>query len=410
MGGPRPIRKRGDYISETDQEQLTGSEVAMRRVSSLCNHALHLPSPAFVLEQPEHPERWSESQERDRTALPAEIWCNRPDEGFVSFWSTPEWSCLAKLHDLKEWSFDQGPLGHCKRKPTTIGTNLPQDERLLRCRGPGVGGQKALESSIHVSKMWAAWAPGLVDALQNMLSQRLRGAGRGCHKLQKLDASFIEHIRQQHIPYRRDCQFCVKGGGRHRQHRRILAPQAWTLAVDTAGPLKKGVDEFTKTAKFMAVGVLTIPKIHYEKEPTEDPIPVEDPGIKVEEVLEDAGWLGDSEGEDIAPPGKLSPKEAADAAEEQTAWEALLAKDQAAWKEQAEVDHMPRVEMIEWVMVEPVASKSKGDILTAIGRMVASAHAEGFEVARLHSDRGREYHNTCSEHGAQSIKSTRLAH
>ena len=104
-GGPRPIRKRGDSISVVDQEQLTASKVAMRRVedllflrymilfdiSALCNQALNLPEPAFALEQPEDPERWSESKDRDRNALSAQIWSNRPDEGFVSFWSTPEW-------------------------------------------------------------------------------------------------------------------------------------------------------------------------------------------------------------------------------------------------------------------------------------------------------------------------------
>ena len=123
----------------------------------------------------------------------------------------------------------------------------------------------------------------------------------------------------------------------------------------------------------------------------------------MEHALEYAGWLGDSEGEELGPPARLMPREVAEAKEEQTAWDALLAKDQAAWKAEAEVEHMLRVEMVAWVIVEPVASKSKGDILTAIGRMAASVHFQGFEVARIHSDRGREYHNImlrtwCAKH------------
>ena len=55
-------------------------------------------------------------------------------------------------------------------------------------------------------------------------------------------------------------------------------------------------------------------------------------------------------------PQKSVPK-VAEAEGEQTASEGLLAKDQAAWKEQAELEHMPRVEMVEWMMVEPVARK-----------------------------------------------------
>ena len=126
-------------------------------------------------------------------------------------------------------------------------------------------------SSIQMSKAWAAWAVGLVEAMRDMLSGWFESARKRPDKLCKLDPSFVEHIRQQHVPYRRDCQFCVRGGGRHRQHRRILAAQAWTLAVDTAGPLKKGVDEFTKAAKYMVVAVLTIPKIHFEPHPAPDP-------------------------------------------------------------------------------------------------------------------------------------------
>ena len=82
--GPRRIRNRGHSLSEIDQDRLTGSETAMRRVddllflrfmilfdiSALCCHALMLPKPAFILEQPEDPERWSESKDRDRSALP----------------------------------------------------------------------------------------------------------------------------------------------------------------------------------------------------------------------------------------------------------------------------------------------------------------------------------------------------
>ena len=78
-----------------------------------------------------------------------------------------------------------------------------------------------------------------------------------------------------------------------------------------------------------------------------------------------------------------------------------------AWKAEAEIDFMPKVEMIEWVLREPVPStKNKSDILTLVGKLVAHVHAEGFEVVRLHSDRGREYreyHNAtlrawCAKH------------
>ena len=60
--------------------------------------------------------------------------------------------------------------------------------------------------------------------------------------------------------------------------------------------------------------------------------------------------------------------------------------------------------MVDWVYVEPVASKATSDVLTAVGRMYAAARSEGFDVRRIHSDRGREYYDAsmrtwCARHG-----------
>ena len=49
--------------------------------------------------------------------------------------------------------------------------------------------------------------------------------------------------------------------------------------------------------------------------------------------------------------------------------------------------------MIDWIFLEPVPTKNTSDVLTAIGRMYASAKAEGFDVRRIHSDKGREFNN-----------------
>ena len=37
--------------------------------------------------------------------------------------------------------FDQGPLGHERRKPTTLGTNLHRLQGLGEMSGPGQGGE-----------------------------------------------------------------------------------------------------------------------------------------------------------------------------------------------------------------------------------------------------------------------------
>ena len=75
------------------------------------------------------------------------------------------------------------------------------------------------------------------------------------------------HIMRGHLPYRRDCQFCVEGAGLGVQHRRIKNPQAFTLSVDLFGPMpspEKGRDEQSVSGnphlRFGLVGVYRMPK------------------------------------------------------------------------------------------------------------------------------------------------------
>ena len=234
---------------------------------------------------------------------------------------------------------------------------------------------------------------------------------RAAHQsLKKLDPSFIEHIRQQHAPYRRDCRYCVQGGAKQRPHRRILSPQMWTLSVDTAGPFTVAQDEVMKKAKYFIVGVLTVPKINtvspsppdHPGEPAPD-VPKESEEEDVAEALEAADWLADDEADHEAEKA-ASPKEEDAHKDAWKKWMELVEGDREAWRKEAECQYLPKAEAVDWIYLEPVATKNTGDVLTAIGKMYAAAKAEGFDVRRIHSDRGREFHNNqmrtwCARHG-----------
>ena len=75
------------------------------------------------------------------------------------------------------------------------------------------------------------------------------------------------HIMRGHVPYRKDCKFCVEGAGLGIQHRRIKNPQAYSLSVDLFGPmsgLERGRDEQSVSEnphlKFGLVGAFRFPK------------------------------------------------------------------------------------------------------------------------------------------------------
>ena len=126
--GEAPMRMPGRSIACYRDLMLSGPEAAARRVDDalflrvlvLQTVALEVANyrgedaPSVVFEQPE---------------------CNGSG---TSFWSTPEWRSFRDHFGVGEISFDQGPLLHCKRRPTTIGANVPPAACLVDCRGPGL--------------------------------------------------------------------------------------------------------------------------------------------------------------------------------------------------------------------------------------------------------------------------------
>ena len=65
------------------------------------------------------------------------------DVDYPSLWAWPEIEFLMNLLGLKKWEFDQGPLGHPRRKPTCILSNRDPPEgklaRTLHCAERGGG-------------------------------------------------------------------------------------------------------------------------------------------------------------------------------------------------------------------------------------------------------------------------------
>jgi len=119
---------------------------------------------AFVKESPQDPETYSPTDE-GREKVP-------------SFWAFEEWQEFKRRYQMEEVSFDQGPMGHQGRKPTTLGTNIPVLGELAEIRGPGVvsgSHGETVEERIRSSKEWASWAPGLKRALVVALRHWLGG-------------------------------------------------------------------------------------------------------------------------------------------------------------------------------------------------------------------------------------------
>ena len=249
-------------------------------------------SPTFLMEHPGDPEEYMADDGVD----------------YPSLWTWPEIEFLTSLLGLKKWEFDQGPLAHPRRKPTCILANRDPPDGLQGLRGRSTVPREEIaeHDGGFRSATWAAWAPGLKNIIKGILHESL-GRGKAYAVLRKLDQGFLDHLRRDHIPYRRDCRACLAGYFRGHQHRRVAVPDGWTLSLDCVGPIKDGDSEDRGKVKYALIGVLVVPDIvgnlrsHFRDEldvppevpPDEDPFVAEGAEGDNEEEAED----DDAEGE-----------------------------------------------------------------------------------------------------------------
>ena len=159
-------------------------------------------------------------------------------------------------------SFNQGPMGHECRKPTTLAViSISELQQLQDVRGKGVGpkvqqGQPqptpraamTIRERIDNSKLWASWAPGLkaaiVEGLRRWLFSYVPPREYGPQQKITLRAlgdlalqQWKQHYMQDHLPARRDCSRCLRAQGRSRPHKRVEHSESFTLSLDLSGKL-----------------------------------------------------------------------------------------------------------------------------------------------------------------------------
>ncbi|CAK9028863.1 Retrovirus-related Pol polyprotein from transposon TNT 1-94 [Durusdinium trenchii] len=171
------------------------------------------PAVGYVVESPQDPESYA-PEEEDEKKCP-------------SFWAFPEWKAFAEAFDMMLISFDQGPMGHERRKP-----------------GYKSGGYEA--------------AGGLKKALLAAVEMFLEG--RRAARLTR--DQWEAHLKNDHQPFRKECRTCLETAGRQRMHKRVTHPHAYTLSFDLGGPFEVGRDQggnYGGKARYMVVGVYTLP-------------------------------------------------------------------------------------------------------------------------------------------------------
>ncbi|CAE7580175.1 RE2, partial [Symbiodinium sp. CCMP2456] len=263
-----------------------------------------------------------------------------------------------------------------------IMATVPCPSELRGVRGPSTVSEeeKDHDGSGFRSATWAAWAPRLKEVIKSEVEVSLAGAT--LERVMKMDASFLEHLRRDHIPYRRDCRACLAGSFRGHIHRRVVAPDAWCLSLDVIGPARQGDDERLKKVKYGLIATLAVPdvlgKLLQPAEPSED-----DDGGGVGPVVEEDDPLeGDEVGPEEDADEPLSAAEKRRSDKEEAKWEALVAKEK-----------IEEVTMVEVPFFMPLGSKTAAEVLTATKEILLQVRRLGLVVKRVHTDCGREFVN-----------------
>ena len=232
-----------------------------------------------------------------------------------TFWTTEVWKEFQHWARIDQVEFCQGSLGHEWLRPSVIGTNLG----LTHLQGiPSIGSPtpghypnsalqadswckgfkkeviEALEGRIkgpsveELDKVISEGQSKMVEASDCSHSSSSEGIEPVCSNppptvgiedfegVNECGVSALKpaereawraHVMRGHVPFRRDCRYCIEGAGLGVQHRRIRNPQAFTLSVDLFGPmppLEKGRDEQSVSGnphlRFGLTGVYRMPK------------------------------------------------------------------------------------------------------------------------------------------------------
>ena len=350
-----------------------------------------MPVTQFFMEQPEDPARYRSQQDVEQ-------------HKYFSIFRTREWQQLALAFNLQQYHFDQFPMGHPKRKPTCLATNVTEMQQLDNVRGAPPNEAELtnqfrslpMGQRFETSSSWSAWAPGLKDAIAMTVSQRVQWLERELHvqrppALRTLSSAALEswklHYQHDHMPARRDCQHCVKTQARGRPHRRIQHPEAFTLAVDLSGRLSSGINQQRKQCRYLMVGVYTFPVTKSGKplveidgmEPQDQPLPDLEEFTGENESAEEGDPLDEQDideaqgdGEDG---GHLAQQSAIGSLE---VWNRLVEQSQD-------------VAVRNVTLVEVVEGRTAQHVLPALARMYSRLRQLGLPVVRLHTDRAREF-------------------
>ena len=175
------------------------------------------------------------------------------------------------------------------------------------------------------------------------------------------------HINNNHLPYDRRCETCVRSSGTGRAHRRCLTPSAYSLSLDIAGPMRiKGESPDGKKYRYLLVGAYSHPKLELPKD-----IPF--PDEEEEEIEPELDPLEEDEGDVVLGEGED---------DEQKEMNKRFQKIYEGIGDNIEYQTLH--------FAVPMNTRTSKEVRSKIQQIYLQLRQHGLPLVRIHSDRGLE--------------------
>ena len=345
------------------------------------------------------------------------------------------WGELNDTFETPGWqriTVEQGALGHPRRKPTCLWTDIPEVLQFHGLRSAAQTNEPwptSVPEAVQASKKLASWAPMLKEALIQTICRTSRTCSESSpevravrrHKEEELRDWYL-HLIQGHLPYRRDCAQCVLGAGRDRRRSKVQNPEAWVLSMDIAGPFRPGRDQKGHPKYFM-IGVLTVPKcidrplVHgWKPKETDGEVVTEDVEMEQWDILPEEASPNPFAQSQEAPhheqsqpkdqPQPLQPLQQPEPCEGEDSRDSLETEDQIGGRlEVAEIleeeigrsnfvqkmNELKQVNVMHLSYAVPLMSRKETHVLEAVETLYNKFKVLDFPVRRIHVDRAKEF-------------------
>ena len=310
---------------------------------------------------------------------------------------------LQQLETVSESSWDSRP---------------PSGE--MPCTSPTASPKRRKPPYTGKSADLAVRAPGLTRAIVAAIQNWSQWFRVSKSKLEE----WREHVRNNHQPFRNDCNVCVRTTASGRRHTGVVHPSQYTLSADVCGPLKvPGVDpegrsKAPKKFKYFLAASYRFPRLHGMPE---NPDPLDKVDLSQEEpsdgLSEEMALTEEEKREleelfsDVEPPeapGEVRSSPSGDAVpcsaeeEEQVEVKVELEEEEEAspshghqdgdWEfEYSDLKEPVDCERLRFCV--PLFDNKSPSVLEALQRIFLYLRALNLPMLRLHTDRSREFMN-----------------